>query len=153
MRITYPLLAGAIALCAVGAVAAQSTCEGTPGEAQLHIVISGVHGSTGLMTASLYGDDEAHFLKSKGSLKVWRAPAVSPQTTMCIWLPHPGAYEIAIYQDLDANMKWDHAAFGSIEPFGFSRNPTIFFSAPSLSSTRFQAPAGDTTIRVRLNHR
>jgi uncharacterized protein (DUF2141 family) len=151
MRITAPLVAG-VGLILASATTAAPVCEGTPSDTQLHIVIDGVRSDAGLMTATLYGDDQAHFLKAKGSLKVWRVPAVTPSTTMCIWLPHPGPYEVAVYHDANANQKWDHA-LGSIEDFGFSRNPTIYFSPPSFISTVFQTQAGDTTIHIKLNHR
>ena len=152
MRIKTPLVAG-VGLMFANAVAAAPICEGTPSDASLHIVIDGVRSDAGLMTATLYGDDETHFLKSKGSLKVWRVPAHAPSTTMCIWLPHPGPYEVAAYHDANSNEKWDHSSLGSIEGFGFSRNPTVFFSPPSLKATRFQAPAGDTTIHIKLSYR
>jgi uncharacterized protein (DUF2141 family) len=152
MRIKAPLVAG-VGLMLANAVAAAPACEGTPSDTSLHIVIDGVRSDAGLMTATLYADDETHFLKAKGSLKVWRVPAHAPSTTMCIWLPHPGPYEVAAYHDANANEKWDHSALGSIEGFGFSRNPTVFFSPPSLKATRFQAAAGDTTIHIKLSYR
>lgn len=153
MSTTLPPLAGAaILMVAYGANAAVG-CEGPPSGTQLHIVVEGVRSNAGLMAASLYSDDEEHFLKSKGSLRVWRVPAISPSTTMCIWLPKPGPYEVAVYHDANSNLKWDHSSLGSIEGFGFSRNPTVFFSPPSLKATRFQADLGETTIRVRLSYR
>ena len=153
MPITAPLIAGAALALASGAAAAVPSCEGTPSETSLHIVVDGVRSNAGLMTASLYGDEEASFLKSKGSLKVWRVQAAAPSTSMCIWLPHPGPYEVAVYHDANSNLKWDHSSLGSIEGFGFSRNPTIFISPPSLKATRFQVGAGDTTIHVHLSYR
>ena len=153
MRHFLTLFSGAVLMLAGAGAAAAPVCEGTPSDAQLHIDIEGVRSDAGLMAATLYADDEAHFLKAKGSLKVWRVPAQAPSTTMCIWLPRPGAYEVAVYHDANSNLKWDHSSLGSIEGFGFSRNPTIFISPPSIRSTRFQAPAGETTIRVRLSYR
>ena len=152
MRIKAPLVAG-VSLILANAVAAAPICEGTTSDTSLHIVIDGVRSDAGLMAATLYGDDEAHFLKAKGSLKVWRVAAQAPSTTMCIWLPRPGPYEVAAYHDANSNQKWDHRSLGSIEGFGFSRNPTIFFSPPSLKATRFQAAAGDTTIHIKLSYR
>ncbi len=153
MPIKAPLSAGVLLLAATSAATAAPVCEGTPSDTQLRIVIDGVRSNEGLMAATLYADDEAHFLKSQGSLKVWRVPAQAPSTTMCIWLPHPGAYEVAVYHDANSNLKWDHSSLGSIEGFGFSRNPMIFFSAPSMKATRFQAPVGDTTLRIHLSYR
>ena len=153
MTMKPSLFACAVLMMAGSGASAAPACEGVPSEAQLHIVVEGVRSTAGLVTASLYGDDEVHFLKSNGSLKVWRVPAVSPSTPMCIWLPKPGRYEIAVYHDANGNLKWDHASLGSIEGFGFSRNPTIFLSPPSLKSTRFEAGVGETTIHVHLSYR
>ena len=150
---TPTFLAGATLFLASAGQAATVPCEGTPSEARLHVIVDGVRSNAGLMASSLYADDEAHFLKSAGSLKVWRVPATAPSTAMCIWLPQPGLYEVAVYHDANSNLKWDHASLGSIEGFGFSRNPVIFFSPPSLKATRFEAGVGETTIHVRLSYR
>ena len=105
------------------------------------------------MTATLYPDDARVFLKKGGALAVWRNPANAPTTAMCIWLPGPGTYAVAVYHDANSNMKWDHAMLGSIEGFGFSNNPRIFFSAPGFDAVKFQAAAGDTTVHVHLSYR
>lgn len=146
------LFADLVTLCAAGAAAAQPTCEGMPSGVQLHLVVETLRTKTGAMTATLYANDPAQFLKGNGSLKVWRTKSSLPSTEMCIWLPHPGAYALVAYQDLNENGVWDHAKLGSIEPFGFSRNPIILFGKPSLKATLFQAGTGETTVRIRLNY-
>lgn len=140
----------AAAFVAGGACAA---CEGVPSSAQLKIVVDNVRSAKGQVTSTLYANDDGKFLKSNGSLKVWRTAAVSPATTMCIWLPGPGEYAVASYHDENSNGKWDHSRLGAIEGFGFSRNPTIFFSPPRLSASRFKAGEGETTIHIHLSYR
>ena len=144
-------LAGAALALAAGPVLA--ACEGTPSTAKLSFVVENIRSTKGHMTASLYRADPAIYLKAAGALKVWRVPVVQPATAMCIWLPGPGDYALAIYQDENDNLKFDHPRLGAIEPFGFSRNPAIFFGAPGLSSTQFKAAAGETALRVKLNYR
>lgn len=128
-------------------------CEGTPGGAKLNVVIEGVHSAKGQMTASLYPGDKSRFLVKDGALKVWRVPAQTPTTRMCIWLRGPGTYALAVYHDANSNQKWDHSLVGYFEDFGFSNNPSVLFSAPSYDSVKFEAQAGVTTIHVRLRNR
>ncbi|HEV2365552.1 MAG TPA: DUF2141 domain-containing protein [Caulobacteraceae bacterium] len=147
--------AAAVVLVALSPTARSQpqTCEGTPGNDRIVIDVTGVRAAKGDMTATLYGDDKSRFLVKDGALKVWRVAAAAPVTQMCIYVKGPGTYAVAVYQDVDRNGQWDHASLFRIEPFGFSRNPTILFSAPSFEQVRFAAAAGTTTITVRLNHR
>ena len=140
------------ALTAAPLVSHATECEGTPSATKLSIVVEGVRSNQGLMTASLYPNDKSQFLQKDGSLKVWRVPAQSPVTQMCIWLKAPGTYAVAIYHDANSNHKLDIGMLGPTEDYGFSRNPHIFFSKPSLGSVRFAGPAGETTVHIRLNH-
>jgi uncharacterized protein (DUF2141 family) len=149
-KIAWATLAGTLALLA-GAAQGQE-CEGKPGEARLSIVVEGVRSSHGLMTATLYPDDKSRFLVRNGSLKVWRDRAHAPVTDMCIWLPEPGAYAVAIYHDANANMKFDIGPLGPTEAYGFSNNPRILFSKPSFESVRFVAHAGENVIHVKLHN-
>ena len=135
---------------AAGAACAQA-CEGTPSANRLTIIVDGVTSAQGQMTGTLYPDDKSKFLVKDGSLQVWRVPVTTPSTTMCIWLPAPGTYAVAIYQDVNSNGKIDVGSLGPKEPYGFSNNPRIFFSKPSYDKVKFQATAAETTLHVRLN--
>jgi uncharacterized protein (DUF2141 family) len=126
-------------------------CEGQQSQTKLVIVVDNVKNDVGLLTAAVYPDDAARFLKFNGSLVTARTTPVAPSTQVCLWLPRPGGYAVAAYQDLNRNLKWDHEGL-KVEPFGFSNNPHIVFSPPSLAATRFQVPAGETTIHIRLHH-
>ena len=139
-------------LTTVPAISRAAECEGTPSATKLSIVVEGVQSNKGLMTASLYPNDKSQFLQRNGALKVWRMPAQSPVTQMCIWLKAPGTYAIAVYHDANSNHKLDIGMLGPTEDYGFSRNPHIFFSKPSLGSVRFAVPPGETTVHIRLNH-
>ena len=149
-KIAAAILVGALALLAGGAQGQE--CDGKPSGARLLIAVEGVRSSQGLMAATLYPDDRTRFLVKNGSLKVWRNPVHAPVTDMCIWLPGPGAYALAIYQDVNANMKIDVGPFGPTEPYGFSNNPRILFSKPSFESVRFLAHAGENAIHIRLHN-
>jgi uncharacterized protein (DUF2141 family) len=139
---------------APGGASAQSPreCQGEPTGAKLMIIVEGIHNARGDMTATLYGEDPAKFLKSHGELKVWRDPAQAPTQDMCIWLPGPGVYAVALYQDSNGSHHFDHGAFGPTEAYGFSRNPRLFFGPPSVGQVKFAAGEGDTTVHIRLRY-
>jgi uncharacterized protein (DUF2141 family) len=127
-------------------------CEGAPSANKLTIVVEGVRSSQGQVTASLYPDEKSKFLAHGGSLKVWRVAAETPVTKMCIWLKAPGTYGVAVYHDSNANGRLDLGMLGPSEDYGFSRNPRILFSKPSLASVRFPTDGAETTLHISLNH-
>ncbi len=141
----------AIALTFAGAAAHAQACEGTPSANRLTLIVDDVTSAKGEMTGTLYPDDKSKFLVANGSLKVWRVPATAPSTSLCIWLPAPGTYAVAIYQDINSNGKFDVGTFGPKEPYGFSNNPRILFSKPSYDKVKFQATGAETTLHIRLN--
>jgi uncharacterized protein (DUF2141 family) len=131
---------------------AQSPCRGEPGATRLHVVVEGVRDDRGLMAATLYGDDPGKFLKSRGELLVWFDPAQTPTQTMCVYLPGPGLYGMALYHDANANHHFDRALFGPTEGYGFSRNPHLLFGPPPLRAVSFHAGEGETTVHIRMHY-
>jgi uncharacterized protein (DUF2141 family) len=140
-----------LAVTAATPAFAQS-CQGQPTATRLTIVVDGVRTDRGLMTATLYPPEPGKFLKAKGDIAVWRVPAKAPATAMCVWLPAPGAYAVAIYDDLNQNLRFDHTAIAPGEPYGFSNDPRLFLGPPSASAARFTAGPGETTIHIRLRY-
>ena len=154
---TFTASAGALILAGLAlsptASPAQPTCQGVPGETRLHVVVEGVRNADGLMTATLYGADPAKFLRSAGELKVWRENAVAPTTEMCVWLPGPGTYAVAIYHDAKRAMRFTRGAFGMPnQAYGFSRNPHLFLGPPSLKAASFPVTGTDTTVHIKLHY-
>ena len=152
MTIMKSVLAAACLALLAPDVALAQTCVGTPSSARLKIVIDIVHSDKGLMTASLYGGDGSGWLKSNGALKVWRDSAQAGVQTMCIFLPGPGPYAVAVYHDANGNKKLDIGGLGPTEAYGFSNNPRILFAPPSYAKSKFEAKDGETTVHVRLHH-
>jgi uncharacterized protein (DUF2141 family) len=139
-------------ILAAGAPAAAEPCQGEPTGTKLDILIDGVRSDQGLMTATVYPAEAGRFLKAKGEIAVWRVPAKAPSTPMCVWLPRPGAYAVAIYDDLNGNHRFDHSAIAPQEPYGFSNDPRLFLGPPSASAARFTVEGGETTIHIRLRY-
>jgi uncharacterized protein (DUF2141 family) len=159
MRLVSTFTAGAsaflLATLAVSSSRAQAptTCQGDPSDTKLLVIVQGVRNDDGLMTATLYGDDPAKFLKTAGELKVWREPAAAPVTDMCVWLPGPGTYAVAIYHDAKRAMRFTRGALGMPnQGYGFTRNPHLFMGPPALHAASFSAEAGETTMMVKLRY-
>jgi uncharacterized protein (DUF2141 family) len=154
-----PTLAIAVAALVIAAFAglprevrAEPACQGVPSNAKLHLEVQRVRSSLGIMTATLYGDDPARWLKGAGELKVWREAAQAPVTEMCLWLPGPGVYGVVVYHDAKKAGRFVRGTFGPTQDYGFSRNPHLFLGPPSFNQVKFSAGEGDTTIFIRLKY-
>jgi uncharacterized protein (DUF2141 family) len=134
------------------AASAQTPCQGEPGPTRLHVIVEGVRDLGGLMAATLYGDDPIHFLRSRGELRVWFDPAQGPTMDMCVYLPGPGVYAVAVYHDANANHHFDRGLLRPVEGYGFTRNPRLLIGPPSLDAVAFEAGEGETTVHVRLRY-
>lgn len=147
LSMTAALAAALPTLIAAPALA----CEGQPTQTKLVVIVDNVRNDVGILTATVYADDPTRFLKSGASLMSARGTPQPPATQLCLWLPRPGAYAVAAFQDFNRNGKFDHDGL-KVEPFGFSNNPRIFLAPPTLAAARFDVPAGETTIHIRLRH-
>jgi len=151
-RLSWTVSAG-LAACALAPIAARAeACEWPVSGTRLTVIVDEVQSNRGLMTASLYPADSSQYLAKDGAIRVWRVAARAPSTSMCIWLKGPGTYALAIYQDTNSDHRPDVGPLGPTKPYGFSRNPRIFLSAPSFDHVKFQAGPGETTIHVRLHN-
>jgi uncharacterized protein (DUF2141 family) len=149
----FHTLAVSLVMVAIGgAAAAQEACEGKPTGTRLDIIVEGVRTDRGLMTATLYPPESRKFLKASGEIAVWRVPAKAPATPMCVWLPSPGAYAVVIYDDLNANRRFDHTLVAPLEPYGFSNDPHPFMILPSAASARFTVGPEGATIHIHLRY-
>ena len=88
----------------------------------------------------------------EGSLYVGRVPAQSPNARVCIYVPNPGIYAVAVYHDEDSSRKLNRNALGMpTEGFGFSNNPSTFFGLPAFAKVRLNVvgSGSQTTINMR----
>ena len=145
--------AGAALLIGTSASAQPSECTGHEGPVRLYVDVAGVKESEGLIAVTLYADNPSKFLAKRGSLYVGRVPARAPSTTVCIYLPSTGVYALAVFQDLDADRKYDRTTVGlPDEPYGFSNNPGVFLGMPRFSSVRLSVPRDNMRTSVTLRH-
>ncbi len=147
------LAAAAGTLAIPAAASAPGGCTGPASSHWVNLTIDNLRNGKGVVILTLYPDDKARFLKPMGSLYVTKVPARAGTSQACIFVPQPGVYGLALYHDENANGKIDRNGLGiPKEGFGFSNNPRIFMSAPSLKSVRFMAGPAGTTLRIRMKY-
>jgi uncharacterized protein (DUF2141 family) len=139
-------------LFAYAAVAAPA-CTGPVSHTRLLVRVEGVKASHGLIAVTLYADDPSRFLAKRGSLYVGRVAAKRGVTEVCIHVPRPGTYALAVYHDADADRSFDRTALGlPAEGFGFSNNPPTFLGMPNFGGVRVPVPHSGTRTTVRLKY-
>lgn len=146
-----------VALCAGGPALAddvQATCDTVaPGQATLHVRVSGMRSPNGNITITIYPDDAAHFLDGKFKLARQKVPVTLPATTACFALPASSAYAVALFHDENGDGHLNTNTLGiPTEGAGFSNNPTLYFGPPSLEKVRFMLHPGDNSVDVRVKY-
>jgi uncharacterized protein (DUF2141 family) len=146
----------AVALNTMTAAPGESTaplCTGPPSATRLRVRVKGVRSSQGLVAVTLYADERRRFLAKRGSLYVGRVPAQQGWTDICIHVPGPGTYALAVYHDADADRRFDRTAIGlPAEGFGFSNNPPTFLGMPSFARVRLSVPRSGVRTVVQLRY-
>ena len=152
---TQPLrfLLAAVALAAGGKAAAQESCTGAASALRFYVTVEGVRSSQGLIAVTLYADDSRRFLARRGSLYVGRVPARAGSTRVCIHLPGPGIYGLAVYHDSDGNRSFNRSGIGlPAEGYGFSNNAPAIFGLPSFRRVRIAVPRTGMGTSIRLRY-
>lgn len=149
-----PRLLPLILAASASAAAAQAQCTGTPSPIRLFVNVDKVRSSQGLIAVTLYTDDRRKFLAKRGSLYVGRVPARAGRTRVCIHVPRPGTYALAVYHDADSDRGFDRTGLGlPDEGFGFSNNPPTFLGLPNFNKVRIQVPRTNLSTTIRLHYR
>jgi uncharacterized protein (DUF2141 family) len=139
---------------AVAGPAAAQECAGAPSATRLIVNVDNVRSSRGLIAVTLYSDNRHKFLARRGSLYVGRLPARQGRTRVCIFVPRPAIYALAVYHDADSDRHFDRTGLGlPAEGFGFSNNPPTFFGLPSFSMVRLNVAKTGLSTTVRLRYR
>jgi uncharacterized protein (DUF2141 family) len=135
---------------------AQATpnCAGPASNTWINVTIDGVRDGNGLIAVTLYADNSRKFLVKHGSLYVGRVDAKAPQTRMCLFVPQPGVYAIAVYHDEDSSQTINRGGMLGIptEGFGFSNNPVTIASLPSFRSVRLNIPRANLSTTITLKY-
>jgi len=151
-------------------VAAGSMAVGTPAIAQFRnkianeparcregagpavkIQISGITPAQGTLRVQLYRATAADWLKAGHWLNRIEVPARAATAIVCMPVPTPGSYAIAVRHDVNDNGKTDIRTDGG----GMSNNPAISLfnlGKPSYEKTAFAVGDAIKTISIRMRY-
>ena len=121
-------------------------CE--QGKPAILVHIKGFKKASGEVKVSLFGDDASRFMVRGGNLRKIFVPVKSTgPLSVCVAVPKPGRYAVAVHHDINGNGNMDAADGG-----GYSRNPKVSLMKrkPALASAAVQVGAQPTTTDVRL---
>ena len=104
----------------------------------------------GMMRAAVFSSQAAFDADQTVAVAMGRATAGT--SILTIQNLQAGTYGVAVFQDVNGNEKLDTNLFGAPnEPFGFSNDPRIGFSAPKFDAFQFQFDGTATDITITLN--
>jgi uncharacterized protein (DUF2141 family) len=150
-RLAPAIGALALALAATSAPAQAEDCSGTPSDTKLYVNVQDVKSSQGLIAVTIYADNSKKFLAKHGSMFVARVPAKAGTTRVCVYVPKPGVYAVAVYHDKDGSRKFNRSGIGfPQEPFGFSNNPSTLAGLPSFQSVRLNVSKSGLATTIKL---
>ena len=115
------------------------------------VTVDGFRARTGNVRVALFGSNPRAFLARGQTMRKIDLPVSrGGPMQICVALPHPGRYAVAVRHDIDGNGRsgWNDGG-------GFSRNPDISLAnlRPSYDSVAINAGRGVTPVRVVLNYR
>jgi uncharacterized protein (DUF2141 family) len=115
------------------------------------VQISGITPAHGTLRVQIYPGNAADWLKTGHWLNRIEVPASGTTATVCMPVPKPGTYAIAVRHDVNGNGKTDIRSDGG----GMSNNPSINIlnlGKPSYDKTAFPVGAGVKTISIRMRY-
>lgn len=120
------------------------------GKPSVLVKVSGFKNRKGKVRVQLYGSNPSEFLEKGKKLRRIDLPVTSGTMPVCIAVPKPGVYAIAVRHDADGNGKsgWNDGG-------GFSRNPDISLTdlKPRHGEVAIPVGRGVKPIDVVLNYR
>lgn len=115
------------------------------------VSVVGLKSGAGTLRVQAYGPDPESFLKKgRWTRRVDTPLAGRRGLEVCLPLPRPGRYAIAVRHDANGSGRSDWNDGG-----GFSRNPkiTLLRLRPSFEAAAIAVPAGTAHTRVVMNYR
>ena len=144
----FPLLiAGAAVSMATGALALPASADASagcsPGKPSVVVHVAGFKQPTGKLKVSLYGSDEDRWLSKGGRITKVKVPVTGRAMDICVPVPRPGRYAVAVHHDLNLNGERDRQDGG-----GYSRNPKVSLLNPKPAFAKAAFPVGNGPAKV-----
>lgn len=115
------------------------------------VTVNGFRARTGNIRVAIYGSDPRRFLARGQTLRKINVPVTGAgPMRICVALPGPGRYAVAVRHDVNGNNHSDWSDGG-----GFSRNPRISLTnlRPNFNNVAIDVGRGVTPVSVVLNYR
>ena len=133
------MVAPAAAIPANVASAASAAC--IPGKPSVLVHIAGFKQPRGKVKLSLYSAD--HWLNKQGRISKIKVPVTGRAMDICMPVPAPGRYAVAVHHDFNVNGERDRQDGG-----GYSGNPKVSLLNPKPSFAKAAFTVGNGPARV-----
>jgi uncharacterized protein (DUF2141 family) len=147
-----PIVIGGAALSAASSALAlpppvATTAECAPGKPSVVVHVEGFKQPQGRLKVSLYGADARRWLAKGGRISKIKVPVTGRAMDICVPVPAPGRYAVAVHHDLNLNGERDRQDGG-----GYSRDPkvSLFNPKPSFAKAAFMVGNGPARVGVTL---
>lgn len=147
-RFLVPAVAiGALLMLALSAPAVGATAGCAADKPGVVVHVAGLKQVSGQLKVSLYGADTRRWLAKKGRISRVKVPVTGRAMDICMPVPAPGRYAVAVHHDLNANGDRDRQDGG-----GYSRNPKVGLlnPKPAFDKAAFTVGSGPARVGVTL---
>lgn len=134
-------------------VATAAPCSPDDDDTQIQVEVRNVRSAKGLVTVTAYPDEVRRFLAPRGKVERVREKATAPVTTVCLEVPGPGVYAIAVYHDENGDKDFNRTRVGlPAEGYGFSNDAPATAGLPSFNAVRFRAKGPIHRMALRMRY-
>ena len=149
---SFPLVAGGVGLLAASATSVISSpaiaaagCNA--GKPSVLVHVAGFKQARGKVKVSVYGSNSNRWLAKGGRVSRAKLPVTGKSMDICVPVPAPGRYAVAVHHDLNTNGERDRHDGG-----GYSRNPKVSLlnPKPAFSKAAFRVGNGPARVGVTL---
>lgn len=145
----FPLLIAGAAIAAAAGTAAfalparasNSACA--QGRPSVVVHVAGFKQAAGKVKVSLYGADSSRWLAKGGKIGKIKVPVTGRAMDICVPVPAPGRYAVAVHHDLNVNGERDRRDGG-----GYSRDPKVSLLNPKPAFAKAAFSVGNQPARV-----
>ncbi|MEO5973213.1 MAG: DUF2141 domain-containing protein [Sphingomicrobium sp.] len=130
------------------AIVGKDAAACTSGKPAMLVRVSGFKRATGILKVGVYESDR--YLARKGTVRKVKIPVHSTgPLDVCLALPGPGRYAVAVHHDLNANGEKDRSDGG-----GYSGNPRLSITnlKPSFNRTAVSVGGSPQRVGVQLQY-